>query len=180
VPNDDLRPAKPPLELPDPWEAWRRAGEWVGGAALVTLLLALILRRAGRRPAPQVEPAPPPPPTPAALALAALAALEAERLPEQGLIDVYHVRLSQVVRDYLGARYGFHAPESTTSEIAARLDDAGVAAELVSLTRQVLYGCDLEKFAAYQPGLPEMAEVLARARTLIARTLNERSTGGTP
>lgn len=167
--DSDIRPAKPPVPLPMIDPLWI-----VGGLAALLVLLAVaavvVLNRREVKPVP-VAPLPEPPkPAAHTLALSQLAALEAERLPERGEIDPYHIRLAQIVRDYLSERFNIEATRSTTTEIALSLYDRHVPSETIALCRRVLSGCDLEKFAAYRPGVPEMQALLAEARRLIHRT----------
>jgi hypothetical protein len=172
--EDDLRPAKPPLEVPAPPVPWGLAA--IGGGGLAVLLMALL---AGRRkplaPPAEVKPAEP---APLAQALEALARLAGEGLIEQDRVDAYHVRLSAIVRRFLSAQCGLAAEESTTTEIAARLEDAGLAPDLVQLGRAVLYGCDLEKFAAWRPSRDDMEQLLAQARRLVTRLAAGGGEGG--
>ncbi|MBI2302759.1 MAG: BatD family protein [Armatimonadetes bacterium] len=165
----DIRPPKALVDVPDVLRPYRLLLWFLGASALLALFavgLGWSARVAARRPLP----APEPPPPCHDIALRRLLELEAEGLIEQGRVDAYHIRLSRIVRDYLAERYGFNAVESTTSEIARRLYDDGVASELVALCREVLYGCDLEKFAAHRPTAPEMTALLGRARQLVTRT----------
>jgi len=51
----------------------------------------------------------------------ALEELRAQDLPGQGLYREFHFRLSEILRGYLGERYGFDALESTSPELLDRL-----------------------------------------------------------
>jgi hypothetical protein len=51
----------------------------------------------------------------------ALDALKTEDLPTQGKVKDFYFRLSEIVRGYLGERYGFDALECTSSELVAKL-----------------------------------------------------------
>ncbi len=51
----------------------------------------------------------------------ALDGLEAEKLPEQGRVKDFYFRLSEIIRGYLGERYGFDALECTSSELMQAL-----------------------------------------------------------
>jgi hypothetical protein len=91
---------------------------------------------------------PPPPPRPLPeRTREALEALRAEGLLAKGLVREYHFRLSEIVRGYLGERFGFEALECTSGELLGqveRLDPPGV--EAPSLHRFVDQ-CDVAKFA---------------------------------
>ena len=51
----------------------------------------------------------------------ALDALRTEDLPGKGRVREYYFRLSEIVRGYLGERYGFDALESTSPELLESL-----------------------------------------------------------
>ncbi|MDY7228597.1 hypothetical protein [Hyalangium rubrum] len=51
----------------------------------------------------------------------ALDSLRAEGLPSKGRVKDFYFRLSEIVRGYLGERYGFEALECTSSELFASL-----------------------------------------------------------
>jgi hypothetical protein len=51
----------------------------------------------------------------------ALDALKADDLPTKGNVKDFYFRLSEIVRGYLGERYGFDALECTSSELVAKL-----------------------------------------------------------
>ena len=69
----------------------------------------------------------------------ALDALRAEDLPGKGRVREFYFRLSEIVRGYLGERYGFDALESTTPELLEslrRLHTPGLADERAAGLRQ--------------------------------------------
>ncbi len=148
---------------------------WIGGGLLGMLLLALIMFFVTRwwlgRDKP--EPPPPPPRPPWEVAMEELGALrgsvdqdaEAKRLTRW--VDA----LSDTLRVYLGARYGFEGIESTTDEAVAfirRKKPKGITAEQVA---GILSDCDLVKFAKATPererciALLEAAEGIVKATT---------------
>lgn len=86
------------------------------------------------------------------IALEQLERLEADDLLGQGEHLSYHMRLSEILRAYVGARFGFPAPEMTTTEISAWMASR---AELVGGYREeivsVLADMDMVKFARFVP-----------------------------
>jgi len=164
--DDEIRGPKPPVPVPDTTLAWCLG---LSGIALALLLIVAWRRRRRGPPQPAISVGPEDPPKPSAkaVALARLAELESAGLPAKGQVDAYHVRLSRIVRAYLAEAFAVRAEVSTTSEIAWRLEDCHVPTGDVALCRRVLYGCDLEKFAAYQPSAEEMQALLEAARALI-------------
>ncbi len=112
-------------------------------AALVAAILAVRRQLARRRARLSLVP---PRPLPERTR-EALEALRAQGLLEKGMVREYHFRLSEVVRAYLGERFGFEALECTSGELlreVERLDPPGV--EAPGLHRFVDQ-CDVAKFA---------------------------------
>lgn len=160
-------PARPlPLEAPF-W--WALA---VGG--LACLGLALLLGRRARAP------------EKAASSLTPADRLERE-LADLGraptLVDA-HAGLSLSLRRYLGQRLGFPAAESTTTEIARRMDRRQLPSTVTETTREILTACDLVKFArrTTSPGVLESRvdtarEVSRRLERHLVPTVLESSPG---
>jgi hypothetical protein len=113
------------------WEAWRR-----------------LRRRPGEGPAP--EPAAPPVP-PEVAAARALAELAASGLWERGEHAAYYLRLTDVLREYLEARYAAPATAMTSVEVARLLKDKRPDLRLAASTRELLQRADLVKFARWSP-----------------------------
>jgi hypothetical protein len=114
-------------------------------ALLAVAAAALLLRRYWVNRRARLPPAPPRPL--AVRTREALEALRADGLLAKGLVRDFHFRLSEIVRGYLGERFGFEALECTSGELLAqveRLDPPGVAP--ASLQRFVDQ-CDVAKFA---------------------------------
>ena len=84
------------------------------------------------------------------VALEALDALEAEGMLEDGRHLEFHMRLSEILREYIGARFSFLALEMTTTEIARALSDRETG-EYRDELLEVLRDMDLVKFAKFTP-----------------------------
>ena len=99
-----------------------------------------------------------------------LDALAAEELPRSGRGREYFFRLSEMIREYVGALHGLNALDLTTEEILAALarselrgfDRGGLAA----FCRQ----SDFVKFARHEATESECAEALTYARDLLEKT----------
>lgn len=132
----ELKPAKPPVGLPIGDRFW-----WTLAAmsALSLLLGVLLFLRRGR--GEEETPARPDLP-PLAELLAALG-----RLAQEPSTLRAHTGLSLAFRHYLGRALGFHAAESTTSEIHRHLLSHRLPAPLVRQSVDLLRSCDLVKFA---------------------------------
>ena len=167
VPAEELRLkdlAPPvPLLVPD----WRLLW-WSLGALALALLGWRLWRRWRAR---QRRGEAPPPPVPPEVRLAArLDELERERLGEQGRGQEHWYRVSEAVRDYLGAVTGLNALDLTTEELLAALarqPDPRLPLEPLQAFSQT---ADLVKFARQPADGRLCAEGVAFARELLART----------
>ena len=117
---------RPPVDVSI--RTWRLL--WALAVALAVGLAAYALMRWLKRPkviaAAEVKPAAPL----EVRVRAALDALRTEDLPGKGRVREYYFRLSEILRAYLGERYGFDALESTTPELMdslRRLHTPGLA-----------------------------------------------------
>ncbi len=156
TPPSDVRDIKGPVAVPRDY----RPLLWVGAGALALLALVAVLYRLinRRRPAPAVAPRPV-----HEVALEALAKLHAGRLLEAGRHEEFYVRLSDIVRTYLEARFHLRAPEMTTEEfLQAAQRDPQLTPPQRSLLGNFLSEADLVKFARYVPA-PDDAERAYRA-----------------
>lgn len=134
------RPAKGAVPLsvgspaaPHPWLMW------VVGGLLAGLLLVLLLVR--RRGAPVIAPR-----DPRTAALAELRQIEDEGLPEAGDLEVYHVRVSRVLRRYIAACQG-GGEDLSSAEIVQVLEASGADPEMVKELAALLRRADRVKFA---------------------------------
>jgi hypothetical protein len=152
---------------------------WVLGVIGALLLLAVVMFFVARWWLKRERPAPPPPPPrpPWEIAMEKLGALEAS-LPDhisRGAIVNWADALSDVVREYLGARYDFDGLESTTDEVLARLD-AKKPKELSRRDLRALLGdLDLVKFAKASPNEEQCREALGAAMRLVTDTKSQKS-----
>lgn len=141
---------------------------WLVLGLAAALAFVLWLRRYLSRRRAQLPP-PPPRPLPERTR-EALDALRAEGLLAKGLVREYHFRLSEIVRGYLGERFGFEALECTSGELLGqveRLDPPGV--EAPSLQRFVDQ-CDVAKFARAEIPLAACDWALGYAFSLVDAT----------
>jgi Domain of unknown function (DUF4381) len=102
---------------------------------------------------------------PAEAFLRELDALEADRLPERGEIEAFHVRLAEALRRYLEQTYQVPASRQTTQEfLAAWRTTLPLGASEQDVLAELLRRCDLAKFARSAPGPEVCGETLALAR----------------
>ncbi len=171
----DIRPAKPPLDVPDFLAPYRLLLYYTAAVVALWLLSLLALRAWRRWQARQPAPATPAEALlPHVIALRRLQELEQLDLAGRGLVDQYYVRLSAILRVYLAQRFQIKAEESTTSELARALSERGVGDAVVAQVRELMNGCDRVKFAEHQPRREIMAHWLAQSRNLVQQTAGDR------
>ncbi|WP_426745360.1 BatD family protein [Myxococcus faecalis] len=111
----DLFDIQPPQEVPI--RSWRLVLALLGALAAGLLAWALLRWWKNR---PKHVYVPPPQPLDVRTRKA-LDTLKAENLPARGRVKDHYFRLSEIVRGYLGERYGFEALECTSSELMSSL-----------------------------------------------------------
>lgn len=135
------------------------------GALVALIVLALIVRHLRRREVAGSAGPPPPPPRPAhELALERLAALERQSREPGPAQKAYYVELSEIVRAYVGGRYGFDSVELTVAELLAALEARPTPGLDRAVLRRVLDTADLVKFAKLTT---DEAEATAHARSAV-------------
>jgi len=161
APAEDIREAKPLVEIALPPKPNIKTWVRVGGATLTPALAGLLWFLYARRKRIQ---------SPPQIALAALAQLEASR--EQLVAEAFANRAAQTIRQYIAERFGLAAPRRSTEEFLREL--AGTTASpLIGESdhlRTFLKACDLAKFAASNLDTPQRAELLEAARGFITAT----------
>ncbi len=135
--------------------------------ALVALLAFFALRRRDTDRPPEVEPAP------HKVALSALDELQESDLIAEQRWEAFYVRLSGIVRRYLGQRWHFPGTELTTTEIIEKLnavsDDPNFDTE-VRVVARWMQRCDRVKFAGYIPDSDQAESSLSEAYEIVEAT----------
>lgn len=170
--EDDIRDIKPPLNLPVNYTKFI----WLGTVALTVVILLwgvvayFVRRQKGEIEIPHFRPA-------HEIAFEQLKVIRELGLPQQGKIEEYYVRLSDVVRRYLENRFNLRAPEMTTEEF---LQVASGCNELKDAHRKLLNKflkhCDLVKFARYGPNEEEIKAAFDSAWQLVEETKEPEQT----
>ena len=102
------------------------------------------------------------------VALESLNTLENSDWLESGKHIEFHLRLSEILREFIGRSFSFHAPEMTTQEIMHAM--AQIPDETKSFTESIrakLYEMDMVKFAKANLPLSESKNLLLSTRTLV-------------
>jgi hypothetical protein len=163
------RPDDPPVSLAYP-NTWIEPAVVASLAAVVVALFAAWQVRRWRERRRRVVP---PPPVPAHVsALEALALLEGEDLPGRGRYQDFYLRLTEIVRVYLEARFGVEALDRTTDELRRELlrHEERIAPLRSSELVRFLQQADLVKFARRDATGDDAASGLEFVRDLVART----------
>lgn len=146
----DIRDIRPPVELG--W-SWRDVLPYV---VVFSLLLAagivgyIFWKKWNRRQSGLIGWEPPPPP-PYQTALRKLEVLRIKKLWQNGFTKEYYSELVEIVKHYIGGRFGFDAPEMTTYELMNARDNWAPEAGIFKLIERIIFCADLVKFAEFQP-----------------------------
>jgi len=169
VPNP--MPKQNPAARPqrEEWTLLKQAALGAAIALPVGLLAAWLIGRYLRRPRP--APAPPPPRPPWEVALEELFDVRHAGLVAEGRLAEHFDRVSDIVRKYLGARFGFDGLESTTREALFVLRKATPRIEPLDAIETFLRQADLVKFAKTVPTAEDGELALVRAEHIVRGTL---------
>jgi hypothetical protein len=160
-PNPDPRPQR---------EEWVLAKQLTLGlliGVVLGVIGAWLLRRWLRRPKPVVVV---PPKLPWIAALEELELIRQSKLLTEARTDEYFDRVSNCIRKYLGARYGFDGLESTTDEMQRLLDRVRPKVPDLKIIRAFLADCDLVKFARLVPAEQDCLDALVRGEQIVIAT----------
>jgi hypothetical protein len=92
-------------------------------------------------------------------------------LTREGRFAEHFDRVSDIVRRYLGDRYGFDGLESTTREMLGELRGTTPRIPVLDEIERFLRQADLVKFARLTPSEPECATVLSEAEAIVEQTV---------
>ena len=137
-------------------------------AAALGGILALYLRRRWRARA-AFRPAPPPRPA-HEVALEKLDRLATTGLAPGADLQAFYFQLTEVVREYLGSRFGFLALEMTTEEVIVELQRRRVRGLVMGEIAGWMTGADMVKFAKVLPSEGEARGALETAIRIVEST----------
>lgn len=104
------------------------------------------------------------------LAVKKLYELRDKKLCQQHLVKEHYIELTDILRDYLAARYQISTHEQTSAEIFAALEDKQLSARANDILKKVLTLADLVKFAKQNPSPTENEQCLEDAVNFIKQT----------
>lgn len=169
TPNPKPKDNPPPRRQREEWTFLKQAVS-IGAIALVVgAILAWLIGRWLKRPRP--VPPPPPPRPPWEVALESLHDLRHAGLTREGRFAEHFDRVSDVVRRYLGDRYGFDGLESTTREMLGELRATTPRIIVLDEIERFLRQADLVKFARLTPTELECSTALGEAEQIVERTV---------
>lgn len=163
-----VKPNPPPRRQREDWALARELTIGLLIGALLGGAIAYAARRFLQRP--KVV-APPPPRLPWLVALEELEELRRSSLLTEGKNDAYFDRVSDSVRKYLGARYGFDGLETTTDEMRGILKRVRPAVPELRKIGAFLSDCDLVKFARVLPQESDCLDALRRGEQIVRVTI---------
>jgi hypothetical protein len=102
--------------------------------------------------------------------LAALDKLKAEDLPAHGHVKDFYFRLSEIIRGYLGERYGFEALECTSPELIASLRKLRTPGLPEDKLMRFVSESDMVKYAKAEATAESCAQSIAFGYELVEKT----------
>lgn len=167
--NPSPKPNPPPRPQREEWTALKNA-LMIGAVALVLgAILAWLFGKWMKRARP--VPPPPPPRPPWEVALEELFDVRHAGLVAEGRLAEHFDRVSDTLRKYLGARFGFDGLESTTREALSVLREVRPSVEPLDSIESFLRQADLVKFAKIVPSAEDGELALVRAEHIVKNTL---------
>ncbi len=171
-----IKDIKQPYSANYSWVDWLKDHKLlVGGVLLGILIFCLLIYfilKSRKKPVPVViEKVIQIPPH--ILALEKLEKLKNEKLWQEGKLKQYHIVLTDIVREYIEARFRIQALEQTTEEILYGFRNVAIDAESKERLRRLLLLGDLVKFAKEQPLPAENEESMNNAIYFINGTKRE-------
>jgi len=163
------KPNPPPRPQREEWTFAKNALAVALVALLAGALATFLIGRFLRRPKP--VPPPPPPRPPWDIALEELYDVRHAGLVTEGRFAEHFDRVSDTLRKYLGARFGFDGLESTTREALFLLRRTTPRIPVLDTIESFLQNADLVKFARLTPSAEDSELALTRAETVVRATL---------
>jgi len=106
--------------------------------------------------------------------------LRDEKLWQEGKLKLYHITLSEILREYIENRFKIQALEQTTEEILYAFRNVAVDKDSIVKLKQTLILADLVKFAKEQPLPNENENSLTNSYEFITDTKREENQSQQP
>mgnify|MGYP001182348910 CR=1 FL=1 len=161
----DIQDVKPPVEIPFNWVL---ALIIFGIAAALAFTGYYLYKHFKSKNLPKAKPEPKIPPY--ELALIQLKSLNEKQLWQNGQIKEYHSEITEIVRRYFEARFGFLALEMTTGEMLKCLEQSKEGNEIKILAEKFFGNADLVKFAKFVPMPSVNGEMMEQALDIVEKT----------
>lgn len=110
------------------------------------------------------------PDSPYIAALKELEKIRNQKLWQNNQMKLYYTRITDVLREYIEARFGLQAMEKTSAEILQELLPAGIEKNEYESLKELLEVSDLVKFAKYVASELENENAIPRAIRFISST----------
>ncbi|MBI4925440.1 MAG: hypothetical protein HY843_05900 [Bdellovibrio sp.] len=104
------------------------------------------------------------------VALWALLELEKQDLISKEKYKAYYFRTSEILKQYIGKRYEFDAPESTSIEIVEKLEKNVLSLEYLNALRNLFSDMSMVKFSDKKPDAKNAKDVLQSVRDFVLKT----------
>ena len=92
---------------------------------------------------------------PHVVAIRELETLHNQKIWQNNKHKLYYTRLTDIIREYIGGRYGVGAMEMTSDEILSAMQECALPDKSFGDLRRLLATADLVKFAKHIPGVEE-------------------------
>ena len=164
----ELRDIKPVYDIPPGWKTVLTYIFILMGTILLSSLLGyFVWKKIRKKPVAAEEKAEEIPPVPPHItALQQLDEIKAEELWQKGKVKDFHIRLTDVLREYIEKRFGIDALEMTSEEIIEAMKNE---ADFPSLA-ETLRLADLVKFAKTKPSADDNERSLANGYLFVHKT----------
>jgi hypothetical protein len=107
-------------------------------------------------------------------ALKELESLLGKKLIELGRYREFYDSISDLTRRYVERRFSIRAPEQTTEEFLKQVRDTNALSEYTPLLEEFLSGCDLVKFARYEPSVEEVERTVHNCESFLTGTAPQK------
>lgn len=165
--KDDVRALKPPETIPRSFWFWLFTVILPVSAVAGYLIYRYIKSRNIAKVMEKAEPLRPPHET----AFERLAKLKELKLPEEGKVREHYYILSEIIREYLEARFELPVVERTTAEAYKELTASGKLKRAeATVIKDFLEECDLVKFAKAIPAIEKISEDYNSGVDIVDRT----------